>query len=211
VRDRPSSPRETVPRDAWTWAREDGEITGIEYGRGFEPGRIYELIYEAADPALVGLGLAAARDFAAYAKYDEGAAAPAERAIVFGISQSGRFLRHFLYQGFNADEEGRPAFDGVLSHVAGAGRGSFNHRFAQPSRDGQPLEAISYPTDLYPFTDLPLCDAQTESCEGLLDRAADEGVVPKVFYSNTSYEYWGRASSLIHTTPDGERDARIPE
>ena len=59
-----------------------------------------------------------------------------KRAYGFGISQSGRFLRTFLYYGFNQDEKGRRVFDGVMAHVAGAGRGSFNHRFAQPSRDG---------------------------------------------------------------------------
>ena len=59
-------------------------------------------------------------------------------ALGHGISQSGRFLRHFLYQGFNEDEQGQRVFDGVLADVAGAGRGSFNHRFAQASRDGHP-------------------------------------------------------------------------
>ena len=211
VRDRPNDARQTIPRDAWTWVEDGGTITGIEYSPGFEPGRIYELIYEAADPTLVGLGLAAVRDFAAYAKHDAETVAPVERAIAFGISQSGRFLRHLLYQGFNADEAGRPAFDGVMAHVAGAGRGSFNHRFAQPSRDGQPMEAIHYPTDLYPFTDLPAVDPVTIRVEGLLDRASRDGVLPKIFHTNTSYEYWGRAGSLIHTSPDGKLDVKLPD
>ncbi|MEM7352900.1 MAG: alpha/beta hydrolase domain-containing protein [Acidobacteriota bacterium] len=210
VRDRPNDPRQTIPRDAWHWTEADGVINGIEYAKGFEPGRIYELIYEASDPALVGLGLAAVRDFAAYAKHDAETVAPVERAIGFGISQSGRFLRHFLYQGFNADEEGRQAFDGIMAHVAGAGRGSFNHRFAQPSRDGQPMEAIHYPTDLYPFTDVPTPDPVTIRVEGLLDRASRDGVLPKIFHTNTSYEYWGRAGSLIHTRPDGKLDVKVP-
>ncbi len=215
VRERPNALRETIPRGAWRWVKnsepEGDPITGIELGTGFEPGKIYELVYEAADPALVGLGLAAVRDFASYAKHEPKSLVPAERTIVFGISQSGRFLRHLLYQGFNADEEGRQAFDGVMAHVAGAGRGSFNHRFAQPSRDGQPMEAIHYPTDLYPFTDLPLPDQKTLRVEGLLDRPGRDGVVPKIFHTNTSYEYWGRAGSLIHTTPDGRGDAKLPD
>jgi len=211
VRDRPNAPRETVPRDRWSFVRDAGRITGIELAEGFQPGRIYELIYAAADPAVVGLGLVAARDLAAYVKHDEHAVAPVERAIVFGISQSGRYLRHFLYQGFNTDEQGRPAFDGVMSHVAGAGRGSFNHRFAQPSRDGQPMEALFYPTDLYPFTDLAYTDPVTGRSEGLLDRAVRDGVAPRIFYTNTSYEYWGRAGSLIHTTPDGRADGALPD
>ncbi|MBV8817321.1 MAG: hypothetical protein JO022_03120, partial [Acidobacteriaceae bacterium] len=113
----------------------------------------------------------------------------------FGVSQSGRFLREFLYDGFNADERGRQAFDGVWAHVAGAGRGSFNFRFAQPSRDGHPFLNVLYPTDVPPFTE-----------QELLARAVKDHVVPKMFFSNGSYEYWGRAASLIHTSPDGKAD-----
>jgi hypothetical protein len=114
-----------------------------------------------------------------------------------------------LYEGFNADESGLIALDGVLVHVAGAGRGSFNHRFAQPSRDAQPTSSVFFPTDLFPFTDRPAVEPLTGVKAGLLDRARAEGVVPKIFLSNTSYEYWGRAASLVHTTPDGRSDAPL--
>ena len=114
-------------------------------------------------------GLAAVRDFLSYLKYDPQATAPVHRVYAVGISQSGRFLRHFLYQDFNADEQGRQVMDGVIAHVAGAGRGSFNHRFAQPSRDAQPLSSIFFPTDLFPFTDLPETDPETGETAGLLD------------------------------------------
>jgi len=126
-----------------------------------------------------------------------------------GISQNGRFLRDLLYQGFNADEDGRIALDGVLAHVAGAGRGNFNYRFAQPSRDAQPTSSVNFATDLFPFTDLPERDPLTGARGGLLDRAAADRVVPKIFFSNTSYEYWGRAAALIGTSADGRRDADI--
>ena len=99
------------------------------------------------------------------------------------ISQNGRFLRDFLYQGFNADEDGRIALDGVLAHVAGAGRGSFNYRFAQPSRDAQPTSSVFFPTDIPPFTDQPEKDPVTGAADGLLDRATAERVVPKIFFS----------------------------
>jgi hypothetical protein len=127
------------------------------------------------------------------------------------MSQDGRFLRDFLYQGFNADEDGRMALDGVLAHVAGAGRGSFNFRFAQPSRDAQPTSSVFYPTDIFPFTDEVERDPLTGETGGLLDRAKAENVVPRIFFSDTSYEYWGRVASLIHTTADGKRDAPISE
>ena len=128
-----------------------------------------------------------------------------------GISQNGRFLRDFLYQGFNADEQGRIALDGVLAHVAGAGRGSFNYRFAQPSRDAQPTSSVFFPTDIFPFTDLPETDPITHETGGLLDRVTAEKVVPKIFLSNTSFEYWGRVAALTHITADGKQDAAISD
>src|ERR1700739_1124389 len=163
------------------------------------------------DPVVAALGFAAIRDFAAYAKRNPAPIAPAQRVYGEGISQNGRFLRDFLYEGFNSDENGRIALDGVLAHVAGAGRGSFNYRFAQPSRDAQPTSSIFFPTDIFPFSDLPEKDPLTGESGGLLDRAMAEKVVPKIFFSNTSYEYWGRACSLIHISPDGKHDATISD
>ena len=140
------------------------------------------------------------RDFASYAKHDPKSITPAQRVYGEGISQNGRFLRDLLYQGFNADEDGRIALDGMLAHVAGAGRGSFNYRFAQPSRDAQPTSSVFFPTDIFPFTDQPETDSLTGETGGLLDVAAKQNVVPKIFFSNTSYEYWGRGCALIHVT-----------
>jgi len=206
-RDAPIAPRTTIPRKKWRFK----DPSTIELEGGFVPGKIYEVIYTAKDPAIVGCGLAAVRDFVAYSKYDPKAVAASKRAYGFGISQSGRFLRHFIYQGFNADEQGRQVFDAIDAHVAGAGRGNFNHRFAQPSRDAQPLSPLFYRVDLFPFADLPTSDPLSGRTEGLLDRALAEKVAPKIFYTNTSYEYWSRGESLCHTTPDGARDMQIPD
>src|SRR6266853_4226222 len=212
VRDTPGGPRQTIPRSQWSFAHfVEGQLVAdphfIHLDGGFLPGRIYEVVYEAKDPVVVGAGLAAVRDFLSYLKYDPQATAPVRRVYAVGISQSGRFLRHFLYQDFNADEQGRQVMDGVIAHVAGAGRGSFNHRFAQPSRDAQPLSSIFFPTDLFPYTDLPETDAETGETAGLLDAASRSHTAPKTFFTNTSYEYWGRAASLIHTSADGLKDA----
>ncbi|HXH39211.1 MAG TPA: alpha/beta hydrolase domain-containing protein [Thermoanaerobaculia bacterium] len=205
-RDAPLAQRVTIPAQRWRFP----DAYTIHLDDGFTPGRIYEVIYTAKDPAVVGCGLAAVRDVAAYVKHDPQAIVHAERAYAMGISQTGRFLRHLVWQGFNADEEGRQVFDALLVYVAGAGRGSFNHRFAQPSRDAQPLSPLFYPTDVFPFTDNPETDPRTGVTAGLLDRARAEHVVPKIFYVNTAYEYWSRGGSLIHTTPDGKFDAEIP-
>jgi hypothetical protein len=212
MRDTPTGNRTIIPRSEWTFAHVvDGQLKAdphyVHLNSGFVPGKIYELVYTAKNPAVVGVGLAAVRDFLSYLKYDPQATAPVKRVYAVGISQSGRFLRHFIYQDFNADEQGRQVMDGVIAHVAGAGRGSFNHRFAQPSRDAQPMSSLFFPTDLFPFTDLPEKDPDTREKAGLLDAATKSKTVPKIFYTNTSYEYWGRAASLIHTTADGKQDA----
>ena len=214
VRHAPMAARQTVPRSEWQFVpgRDNkGEaardLRAIRLKSGFEPVKIYEVVYRAQDPAIAGLGFAAVRDFASYLKQDANELAPAtQRVHALGISQSGRFLRHFLLEGFNADEAGQRAIDGMFIHVAGAGIGSFNHRFAQPSRDAQPTTALFYPTDLFPFTDAPQRDRETRREAGLLDRAKAAKVEPKIFHTNTSYEYWSRAGSLIHTSPDGRRD-----
>jgi hypothetical protein len=216
IRDSRNGQRTIIPRSEWQFAQiVDGKLAPsdrhIHLNGGFQPGKIYEYVYVVADPVVAGGGFAAIRDFASYAKHDSNALTPAARVYGEGISQNGRFLRDFLYQGFNADQEGRIALDGVLAHVAGAGRGSFNYRFAQPSRDAQPTSSIFFPTDIFPFTDLPENDPVSGESGGLLDRAVAEKVVPRIFFSNTSYEYWGRVAALIHVSADGKHDAPISD
>ena len=128
-----------------------------------------------------------------------------------GISQNGRFLRDFLYQGFNADEDGGIALDGVLAHVAGAGRGSFNYRFAQPSRDAQPTSSIFFPTDIFPFTDKP----EKGSCNGRQRRSARprrplKESSPRFFLQHI-VRILGTCGALIHITADGKQDASISD
>ena len=211
VRDGRLAPRRVVPRSEWRFAREAaGSIvaddTHIYLESGFEVGKIYELVYRARDPKVVGLGLAAIRDMISYVKYDSASPFPVRHGIAIGISQTGRFLRHFTYQGFNSDEQGRKAFDGLMIHTAGAGRGSFNHRFAQPSRDAHRYSAFFYPTDVFPFSSRSQTDTLTGWTGGLFAHQYDEANLPYIFYTNTGYEYWGRAASLLHTTIDGKQD-----
>ena len=214
VRDSRDAARTMIPRSQWQFAHTvDGKLTAsdrfIHLNGGFHAGKIYEYIYVVKDPVIAGLGFAAFRDFASYAKHASDAITPVKRVYGEGISQNGRFLRNFVYDGFNADEDGRIALDGILAHVAGAGRGDFNYRFAQPSRDAQPTSSILFPTDIFPFTDQPEKDPLTGETIGLLDRAVADKVVPKIFFSNTSYEYWGRAAALTHVTPDGKQDVSL--
>ncbi len=151
------------------------------------------------------MGLAAIRDAAAAFRYRSDLPVRGRAAYVFGISQTGRFLRQFLYDGFNADESDRRVFDAVWVHIAGAARGSFNERFARPSQG-----------DMFEPTRFPFADAQETdvdgSREGLLSRYRPDQL-PKVFYTNTPVEYWGggRAAALTHVSVDGTRDLVLPD
>ncbi|MBM3851580.1 MAG: hypothetical protein FJ399_00330 [Verrucomicrobia bacterium] len=209
VRDTPEEPSRDLA--AGTWRIVEGG-RAVELDGGFRAGRMYELVYRGTAGVVTGLGLVAFRDFVAFAKHG-GAAADAlgapRRAIGFGVSQSGRFLRHFLYEGFNADEQGRLVFDGVWADVAGAGRGSFNQRYGQASRDGNPWTNVLYPTDVFPFHDRETQDPVTGRRDALLAAAEQARVGPKIFYTNSSYEYWGRAAALVHSAPDGRTDVPL--
>ena len=199
-RGRIEDPLQSLPRDAWQFIANG---CGIRYSSGFRIG-LYEAIYTATGSPIAGLGLAAIRDFGSYLHDTSQRMLPGYRATTetrilgYGYSQSGRFLREFVRDGFNADERGRRVFDGLMIASAGAGGGSFNHRFALPGQAGNSVLSILRPVDLPPFTD-----------EGLLANANRAGVVPKIFYTFSSTEYWARAGSLTHTTPDGTADVPL--
>ena len=129
----------------------------------------------------------------------------AARRTSFGNSQTGRFLRQFLYDGFNVDERDRRVFDAIWVHIAGAARGSFNERFATPSQG-----------DMFGPTRFPFADADQIDIDGsrggLLSRYRPDQR-PKIFYINTPVEYWGggRAAALTHTSIDGTRDLAVAD
>ncbi len=201
VRDSRDAAPAPIPRERWRLA---GNV--VSFDDGFEAGRLYELAYSAADAPIGGLGLAAVRDAASWLKYAADSAAPVRHALAFGVSQSGRFLRDFLYQGFNADERNRLVFDGVIPHIAGASRMDLNRRWATPVSQGQ------YTETSFPFADAALRDPVTGIEEGTIENARARAHQPKVFYTNTAVEYWGgaRSAALLHTTPDGARDVTPP-
>ena len=220
VRDTVEGERQTIPRDQWDFARlENGEVvpdmTRVYLSTGFEPHRIYEVVYKAQNPEVIGLGLAALRDAASLVKYasseelniPEGAI---DHAIGYGMSQPGRTLRTLVYMGFNEDEQSRKAFDGIIAQIGGAARGSFNLRFGQASRDAHPFLNFFYPTDIFPYADVELTDPLTGESGGMLSHVPEE-FMPKVYNVNTSYEYWGRVASLLTTTLDGKEDAPLME
>lgn len=199
-RTRIDAPPRALPREAWQFG-DDGCV--VRVGAGLDAG-IYDAIYQAQGSPVAGLGLAAIRDFASYLRYGATNAtlretpAGLQRIVGYGYSQSARFLRDFVRDGFNADEGGRRVFDGVMIASAGAGGGSFNHRFAMPGVAGNSVLSVLRPVDVPPFTD-----------DGLLASARSAGVVPKIFYTFTSTEYWARAGSLTHTSDEGTEDVPL--
>lgn len=201
-----------IPRDQWHFGRTvNGKVvtdpTAISLQTGFQPGQTYELSYRAQGSFIAGLGFVAFRDLASWFKHQPDGVVSSRYAYVFGISQSGRFLRDFLYQGFNADERDRKVFDAVLPHIAGAARGSFGDRFAKPNT------LIFFSGTRFPFLDLAQRDPATGKTDGLLAHLMPESVIPKIFYTNSSAEYWGPGqwAALIHSTLDGREDARIAD
>jgi Alpha/beta hydrolase domain len=216
VSEHADSPAVPLPRSDWRFARrEDGrtvpDASCVSLDGGFAPGRIYECYYVAEDPPVIGLGFTAVRDAAAFLRFAPAArgnpsAGRLDRAYVFGVSQSGRFLRHLLYLGLDEDEDGRGVFDAVIPHVAGARRGEFNCRFGQPS-----LSTPHGIGNLFPFSDSEQDDPLTGRRGALLGWLLARDRMPKVFSINSSAEYWRGDGSLVHTTVDGERDVEPPD
>ena len=206
VRTLPTDTPREIARDTWRFTG-PGTVT---LDRGFEPGLIYDVVYRARDPRVIGASLSGTRDIVSFFKHAtaaQGNPMPGiTTAIGWGVSQTGRFLRHFVYEGFNEDEQRRQVFDGLIDQVGGAGRGSFNHRFGQQSRDQLQHFNILYPVDMFPFTDSLQLDPETGITDGLLARANRTNTVPKFFHVLTDSEYFNRAGSLIHTDVSGTRD-----
>ena len=164
------------------------------------------MFYLAESPPVAGLGYAAIRDAVVWLKHDAGSLAPVRHTYAFGSSQCGRFLRDFLYLGFNTDEENRAAFDGVIAHVAGAGRLVLNQRWSTPR------SVSGYYTASYPFADTGQQDPISGHSEGMLENSRVKHQ-PKVFYVNMAAEYWGagRIAALTHTNVAGTQDIALPE
>jgi hypothetical protein len=154
---------------------------------------------------VAGLGFAAVRDAAAWVKYTSDAAASAKYAFAFGSSQTGRWLRDFLYEGFNTDERNRQVFDAVMPHKAGAGAVVLDQRWSTPT--SLLMESATH----FPFSDRKQRDPVTGIQEGLLENPRAAEHQPKIFYTYTDTEYWERSGALMHTTPDGLKDIALPD
>ncbi|HTQ34527.1 MAG TPA: alpha/beta hydrolase domain-containing protein, partial [Stellaceae bacterium] len=210
VRDRESDRRTDISRDGWEFV-DERTIRLLPPGRNFAPIKIYELWYEATGSKVLGIGYASVRDLVSHLRHGEPGApghGVVSHAIGFGVSQSGRFLRHFLELGMNRDEAGRRVFDGVFSHVAGAGKVFANHSFSMPGRTATQHEDRLYPENWFPFSTAKTADPVSGRIAALLSGTADD---PKIIETNSATEYWQKGASLIHTDPGLRRDLALPD
>ena len=220
-----TDPRISIPPDAWQFAKLDssGKVvpssTDVYLPQGFKPGWIYELVYAAKDPLVMGLGFTGVRDLISFlinADTDsEGAPNPVrdndaviEKAYGWGCSQSARFLREFVYRGFNEDTQGRQVFAGISPFVSGGGRVFVNYRFSQPGRYPRQHYDHLYPSDQFPHAYPVTTDPLRGRTDGILKRPPTD---PLVIHTQSASEYWQRRGSLVHTDslgndlPDHER------
>ena len=218
VRATQAAPRATPADLRWSYL----SATEIQIDRpaGFDGGAIYEFVYRAKDPIVMGLGFAAMRDAISFLRYEEtdrsGNANPLafnglpSAAISLGISQSGRALRDFLYQGFNEDVSGRIVFDGMHPNIAGSRKTFTNYPFGQPGRWQKQHEDHVYPGDQFPFTYLTLTDPISGRTDGLQERCAASNTCPKIVHSDGEAELWQARASLVVTDPLGHH-VELPE
>ena len=213
-----TDPRKAIAPTDWQFARLDEagrpvkSKTDCFLPAGFKPGWIYELIYKAKNPRVMGLGFTGVRDLIDWLKIDEHDCdgnnnplwetnARIEKAYAWGCSQSARFLREFVYRGFNEDRSGHAVFEGVCPFVAGAGRVTLNYRFAQPGRYPRQHFDHLFPSDQFPFAYATITDSLTGQTDGILKRPQSD---PFVLHTQSASEYWQRRGSLVHTDVMGE-------
>lgn len=217
VRARPGAPATVLPDSAWRFTR-DNEIT-FERPAGFDAGAIYRFRYEARDPRPFGLGMAAVRDVVAFLKRNapDATGQPHPLAdirtrvsVALGISQSGRFLRDFVWQGFNAQPGGGRVFDGAMPTIAGSRKTFTNVRWAQPGRYSRQHEDHDVFGDQFPFSYATITDPLTGVRDGIFARCRADTTCPKLMHVDSSLEFWQARSALIVTDGAG-RDIALPD
>jgi len=218
VRKYRDDPPIVIPATDWEYF--DASTIGLAPKRKkpFERGMLYQFVYPATDPKVIGIGFAAVRDFVSFLRHATAdangtpnpLASSINWSIATGLSQSGRFHRPFLYLGFNQDEQGRRVFDGMMPYINGAGGGFFNHRFGQPNRTAFGRLSHVYPEQVFPFAYTKLTDPLTDKTDSVLARCEVSGTCPKIMEVNDSNSYWFKSASLAITTPDGARDLADP-
>ncbi|MBU4611154.1 hypothetical protein IMZ29_11605 [Achromobacter sp. GG226] len=224
---RETDAREPIPASQWAFARCDAatpfpgtpDPTRVCLSGGFDPDGLYELVYEARDPKVMGVGLAALRDTVAFFRHAsrdaDGTPNPLaghiRHALGQGTSQSGNFMKTFLHLGFNQDLEGRRVFDGIFAHVA-ARQTQVNARFAVPGGGGglrtdHTAFGQSAPRGL--ATDYH--DSISGRTGGILARCTQTSTCPRFFLGLSGTEFWVLQGSPVLTDAEGLADLVQPD
>jgi hypothetical protein len=213
VRQREKDPRAVPAGLAWRYVGDRHvEITRPSV-TGFDKGAIYEFVYPARDPAVMGIGFAAIRDLVAFLREnsaDNPLGGSIRHTVGFGISQSGRVLRDFVHLGFNRGPEGRPVFDAIFPVVGGSRRTFIDFAFAQPGRYARQHEDHSFLDDQFPFSYPVMHDPLSGRSDGILRRAAAGRVAPKIIHLDTDSDLWVGRASLVATDHAGN-DVAMPD
>jgi hypothetical protein len=211
----------TVPSGDWAWADcrttafpGTPDPTRICLREGFDPARLYQVVFTARDPLVLGIGFAATRDvvsFFARAGADErGTANPMANLVNWtigqGTSQSGNFLKSLIHNGFTEDEEGRRVFDGAWPHIA-ARQNPLNFRFALPEGASTVYEPGSEPALWWGTYEDRVRGLPPSS---LLDRCRASGTCPRIFETFGANEFWFLRMSPGLVGTDQRRDIPIP-
>lgn len=215
-----NDPKELIPNSQWAFADcSSAPFPGVPstskvcLNGGFDTNHIYELVYDARDPMVLGLGFAATRDFISFLRSgaaDNPLGRSIQNAIIYGSSQSGRFIRTFIQLGFNQDENGNQVVEGAIPHKA-SNRGAFNVRFGQPDRlSGTQHTEAQYPGGESPQTWGVYHDKLSRVKAGQLERCSKSDTCPKIFHTNTDTEYWQALMALNTTNSEGSEDLEIP-
>lgn len=206
-----------IPASGWEYVNNRG-IRLLPAGTPFTQSSLYEFSYPARDPTVAGLGYAATRDLAEFLRHaredDYGQPNPmagdVQATYSFGISQPARYMRDFVYLGFNEGREGRPVFDGILNWLGGASGIFLNYRFAQPARTHRQHVGRWYPEREFPFANQVIFDPVTGKTDGRLRRCLTSRTCPLIFEVNSANEYWVKTGSLLHTDTLGNDLADPP-
>ncbi len=181
---------------------------------GFDPKLLYQVVFTAQDPPVLGIGFAAFRDIGSFFKYaeadDMGTPNPIAGAVTHtisrGVSQSGNYIRQFLHQGFNEDESGRKVHDGAWPIVAGR-RIALNFRFAMPDGVLKLFEPGIEGTQSWgPSAD----HVRGIPTAGILDRCAASDTCPKVLEHFGAAEMWGMKVSPAFVGTSADQDIPLP-
>ncbi|MFL5312686.1 MAG: alpha/beta hydrolase domain-containing protein, partial [Myxococcales bacterium] len=192
------------------------DATQVCLRNGFDVNTLYQVVFTATDPYVLGVGFAAFRDVESFFKFEKDDAAHGTEnpvagkvrwSIARGVSQSGNFLRGWLHLGFNQDEARRQVADGMWPIIAGR-RIALNFRWAQPDGVLELYEAGSEgPQWWAKYED----KVRGLPKRGILDRCRDTHTCPKVIEHFGAAEVWELKLPIEWVGTDAKKDIPIPE